>query len=110
MGGNNKEFGEFLRVKSKLIESTEKEEGTLQYEWYITGDKTDFMVVERYRDLAAAEIHNNGFGENFASEFLAACDIKGISYAGELSENLENTFKQLGATFYQADGGLNRIL
>ena len=97
-------------VKSKLIESTEKEEGTLQYEWFITGNKTEFMVVERYRDLAAAEIHNTTFGDNFASEFLAACEIKGISYAGELSENLENTFKQLGATFYEADGGLNRIL
>lgn len=108
--GTIKDLDAFKVIKAKLIESTEKEEGTLQYEWYITPNQTEFMVVERYRDLTAAEIHNASFGDKFAGEFLAACEINGISYAGELSESLETAFKQMGATFYQVDGGLNRIL
>ena len=107
--GSIKDKAAFEVIKEKLINSTEKEEGTLQYEWCINADKSDFMVIERYRDLVAAEIHNKTFGTTFATEFLAACEIKGVIYVGELSETLESTFKSMGASFYTLDGGMNRL-
>ena len=64
-----------------------KDPGTLQYELYLNDDQTECMIVERYRDSAAAMEHAANLGHLFA-DVLATVDIVHGELLGELSPEL----------------------
>ena len=62
---------DFMRLARRSMEITkERDTGTLQYDWFMNPDRTEFVLRERYRDSAAVLEHAANLGE-LMSEFMA---------------------------------------
>jgi quinol monooxygenase YgiN len=64
-----------------------KDTGTLQYELFLNDDQTECMIVERYRDSAAAAEHAANVGHLFA-DILATVELVHGELLGDLSPEL----------------------
>lgn len=64
-----------------------KDSGTLQYDLFLNDDQTECMVVERYRDSAAAMEHAANVGHLF-DDILATVSIVHGELLGEPSPEL----------------------
>lgn len=76
----------------------EKDKNTLQYEWFLSSDQTECVVLERYTD-------SNGLLEHIAhvgaalGRLVAVADLAVESF-GEHSEELIETTRPFGAKMY----------
>ena len=58
---------EYLRLSEQAMEIVRtKDSGTLAYDLYLNRDQSECMVIERYRDSAAAIEHAENVGPLFA--------------------------------------------
>ena len=64
-----------------------KDSGTLQYELFLNDDRTECMIVERYRDSEAAMEHAKNVGHLFA-DVLATVELVHGELLGDLSDEL----------------------
>ena len=79
---------EYLRLSDQAREIVRtKDSGTLGYDLYLNGDQSECMIIERYRDSAAAMEHAANLGHLFA-DVLATVDIVHGELLGELSPEL----------------------
>lgn len=53
-----------------------RDSGTLQYDWFLSGDRSECLVYERYRDSAALLEHLANLGDTMAA-LLRICSISG---------------------------------
>ena len=67
-----------------------KEPGTLAYDLYLNGDQTECMIIERYRDSAAAIEHAANVGHLFDA-VLATVSVVHGELLGEPSAELRAT-------------------
>jgi quinol monooxygenase YgiN len=57
----------FLDLARQCMDSTrEKDTGTLQYDWFLDGDRTECIVLERYVDSNAILEHAANLGDLLA--------------------------------------------
>ena len=60
----------FKPLVNKLVAATEKEPGTLAYEYTVGDDQKTVDLYERYTNAHAAVVHvTENFGPNFSKEF-----------------------------------------
>jgi len=79
---------EYLRLSDQAMEIVRtKDSGTLQYDLYLNGDKSECMFIERYRDSEAAIEHAANVGPLFAS-VLATVSVVHGELLGEPSAEL----------------------
>jgi len=87
-------LAEFKRLQSNCMESVRtKDTGTLQYDWYISSDYEECLVVERYRDSRALLEHFENLGKTMAALFETCSgsgEICGIP-SPELTKALEGS-------------------
>jgi quinol monooxygenase YgiN len=70
-------LAEFQRVASKCMESARtRDSGTLQYDGFFSGDHTECLVHERYRDSEALLEHPANLGGAIGA-LLETCTISG---------------------------------
>jgi len=68
---------EFKRLAAKCMESVRtRDSGTLQYDWFFSGDHSECLVVERYRDSEALLDHGTNLGATMDA-LLQTCSISG---------------------------------
>jgi quinol monooxygenase YgiN len=66
------QMDQFKPLIQKLVAATEKEPGTMGYEYNVGDDQKTVDIFERYADSKAAASHvTDNFGPNFSKEFLA---------------------------------------
>ena len=63
----------FEAVMNEIVEATTKEEGTLNYQYYVSDDG-DVLVYERFKDVESAHIHVSNW-DNFAERWIAAAEL-----------------------------------
>src|SRR5216683_8056202 len=69
------QMDKFMSLISKLVASTEKEPGALQFEFNIGEDQKTVDIFERYTDSKAALLHQaKSFGP-FSKEFFAVAKL-----------------------------------
>src|SRR5688500_15081673 len=79
---------DYLRLSDQALEIVRtKDSGTLGYDVQRNGDRSEVMVIERYRDSAAAIEHAANLGHLFAA-VLATVSIVHGEVLGEPSEEL----------------------
>jgi len=79
---------EYLRLSDQAVELVRaKEPGTLQYDLYLNGDRSECMFIERYRDSEAAIAHVANVGHLFAP-VLATVSVVHGELLGEPSADL----------------------
>jgi quinol monooxygenase YgiN len=90
---------EFKRIAKKCMQSLRtKDSGTLQYDWFFSGDQSECVVHERYRDSNAVLEHNANLGETLR-ELLEMCSGSGEVF-GSPSQDLVEGLKRIGARIY----------
>ncbi|MDE2092137.1 MAG: antibiotic biosynthesis monooxygenase [Gammaproteobacteria bacterium] len=93
---------DFKRLAAKCMDSVRtKDTGTLQYEWYFSGDYSECLVLERYRDSKALLEHMSNLGETMSALFKTCSgsgELCGIP-TPDLSKALENAPVQFYSPF-----------
>ena len=86
------QMDKFKPVVQKLVAATEKEPGTLEYEYAVGDDQKTVDIFERYTNSHAAVVHvTENFGPNFSKDFLAvAKPIRFVVY-GVPTDELKKT-------------------
>ena len=79
---------EYLRLSDQAMDLVQREEpGTLQYDIFLNADQSESMVIERYRDSAAAIEHAGHLGHLFPAVFATVELVHG-ELLGEPSAEL----------------------
>ena len=79
---------EYLRLSDQAMDLVRtKEPGTLQYDLYLNGDRSECMFIERYRDSEAAMEHVANVGHLFAAVLSTVSVVHG-ELLGEPSAEL----------------------
>jgi quinol monooxygenase YgiN len=95
-------------LMSEMVASTQQEQGTLAYEWFLSGDESVCHIYERYTGSAAALEHLGNFGANFAERFLACLDPTGFYVYGDPSADVRSVLDGFGAAYLGSFGGFSR--
>jgi len=97
----------FRAVAADLIAATEKEPGTLSYEWSLNADQTACHIFERYRNTEALLAHMNTFGPH-AERFFAAAQPERFHVYGAPSDAVKAALADLHPVYCASIGGFNR--
>jgi quinol monooxygenase YgiN len=84
---------EFERLSAQAMEIVRtKDSGTLQYDTYFNDDRTECVVIERYRDSEAAIEHAENLGHLFEA-ILATVTVVHGELLGDASPELRANLK-----------------
>ena len=90
---------EYERLADKCMESVRtRDSGTLQYDVYMSTDRTECVVLERYRDSEALLEHLANLGETM-NTLLETCSISG-EICGTPSAKLVNALEGSGVRIF----------
>ena len=89
----------FRAVAQECMKSVrEKDDGTLQYDWFFNEDQTECVVCERYRDSEAVMQHIANLGETMGA-LLETCDLS-LEVFGDPTPELIDATKALPTKVY----------
>ena len=103
------EMDKFKPVVQKLVAATEKEPGTLEYEYAVGDDQKTVDIFERYANSHAAVVHvTENFGPNFSKDFLAvAKPIRFVVY-GVPTDELKKTLADFNPIYMKPFDGFTK--
>ncbi len=92
---------EFKRLAAECMRvAREKDNGTLQYDFYFNADESECIVVERYRDSGALQEHLQNLGD-LMGEVMAICTTTG-EVLGEPTPELAQGLASFGVPVYKS--------
>ena len=95
-------------LMAEMVDATQGEPGTLDYEWYLSDDGTRVHVLERYEDSAAVLAHLATFGERFMGRFFATLSPERVVLYGAPSAAVREALAGLGPTVMAQAAGFSR--
>lgn len=97
-------MGEFRELSRQCLQSVKsKDQGTLQYDWFLDEAAGECVVVERYRDSAAVLEHMTNLGAVLQA-LLSITDLS-LEVCGKPSEDLVAAAEGLDVRVYSAMQG-----
>ena len=103
----NTDLDTFKTLMNEMVASTKGEQGTLNYEWFISEDGKSCHVFERYADSDALMSHLGNFS-TFAERFMAAVEVTSLQVYGNPNEQVVEALTGFGADFLKPLGGFAR--
>jgi quinol monooxygenase YgiN len=101
------DFPAFKALVSEIVAATEKEPGTLIYEYSVSTDRTVAHILERYRSDAVVSHVDITFAP-FAERFLSLVKITGLVVYGSPDAEVRKRLDPFGAVYMQSFGGFCR--
>jgi quinol monooxygenase YgiN len=98
----------FKALMEEMVEGTNTEPQTLNYEWYLSDDGGTIHLYEKYTDSNAMIAHVNGFLEKYAERFLACIDVTRFTVYGNPSAAARELLAGFGPTYLGPWGGFAR--
>lgn len=103
------EYDNLITLMNEMVEATQANEpGTINYEWFVSEDKTSLHVYERYVDSAATMVHLGSFGTNFAKRFMGCLEPTRMTVYGDPDETVRKALATMGAVHMDFLGGFAR--
>lgn len=102
----NGQRGAFEAVMKEIVTETEKEEGALNYQYFVS-DEGDVLVYERFKDAEAAHIHVSNW-DSFAARWVAAAEPTRMVHLGDLPDDLRARHAALAPLWLKPFGGFAR--
>ena len=96
----------FEAVMGDIVEATRQEEGTLNYQYYVSDDG-DVLVYERFRDVESAHIHVTNWDKH-AKRWIAAAEPTRMVHLGDLPDDLRGRHAALATLWLKPFGGFAR--
>ena len=97
---------EFEAVMKEIVAETEKEGGTLNYQYYVSDDG-DVLVYERFATVESAQIHITNW-DNYAERWVAAAPATRMVHLGNLPDDLRERHAALAPKLLKPFGGFAR--
>ena len=99
----------FEALAREMTAGSEKEPGTLGYEWFFSADRKRCRLLERYVDKAAVEAHFTGpvVGE-FVPRMASFCSIELFEIYGDPGPLVAAMAGSFGAEVFTYSTGLSR--
>lgn len=97
---------EFEQVIQDIVAATTPEEGTLNYQYYISDDG-DVLVYERFADVASAHAHVDTW-DRFVERWVAAAEPTRMVHLGNLPDDLRERHAALAPLLLRPAGGFAR--
>lgn len=102
-------LADFETLMNEMSQATQQNEpNTLNYEWWVSDDKSACHIYERYTDSDAVMTHLMNFGANFAERFLSHVEPTRFVVYGNVNEDVKAGLKDLGPIYMDAFGGYSR--
>ena len=99
-------FQEIARV---MVAGSQKEPGTLGYDWYLSGDGRRCRIVETYADAEAVLAHLKGpVVQQLVPRLLEASSLGGFEVYGDPGLKAAQMLAGFGAEVFEPWHGLNR--
>jgi len=93
-------FEDFTRTALEMLACSQKEPGTLGYDWYFSEDRKRCRLLETYVDAAAMQAHMAGPAvQEFVPKLLQASNISAFEVYGDPGSAGE-TLKGFGAEIF----------
>lgn len=93
----------------EMVAATDKEPGTLIYEWYFDDAAETCYIHERYADRMACDEHIDGFVANFGERFLSLASNIKLSVCGDPSEKVREVLAGLEPSYFALAAGFDRF-
>jgi quinol monooxygenase YgiN len=100
---------ELLSIAETMTAGSRKEPGTLGYEWFSSGDKKRFRLVETYANSAAVLAHFTGpVVTQLVPKLAAVCSVDGLEVYGDPGKEVMGLAAGFGAEIFHYRMGINR--
>ena len=87
----------FKAQAKKMKDATEKEIGTLSYDFFINEEKREAFIVEKYADDKAFMAHMDQFlQEEFIPTILTMMELTSLKMLGPVTEEIDDFFAKGG--------------
>ena len=99
----------FEGIVQAMIAGSQKEPGTLGYDWYLSGDRKRCRLVENYADANAALAHLTGpVVRELVPKVLAVSSLSGFEVYGDPGPKAAEMLAGFGAEIFKLWHGLSR--
>jgi quinol monooxygenase YgiN len=99
----------FETIAWAMAEASEKEPGTLTYDFYLTGDRTKCRLVESYVDANAVLAHFKGPAvQQLAPKLLESSNISSFEVYGDPGPEMTKMLAAFKAEIFLPRHGLSR--
>jgi quinol monooxygenase YgiN len=104
------QMDKFKQIVKKLVAATEKEPGTLAFEYSVGNDQKTVDLYERYTNAHAAVVHvTENFGPNVSKEYLAlAKPERFVVYTAAPTDELKKTLADFHPIYMTPFDGFTR--
>ena len=97
------------KLMTEIVEATkENEQGTMAYEWTISGDNKKCHIHERYADSEATLTHLATFTSQYAARLMETGDATGFVVYGNPNYEVEKILDGFDAVYMTPIGGFIR--
>ena len=96
----------FKAVVEEIVAETRKEDGTLNYQYFVSDDG-DVLVLERFADVTSAQTHIDNW-DVFADRWLAAAPATRMVHLGNLPDTLRARHAALAPKLLKPFAGFAR--
>ena len=97
-----------LKVVQQLVADTEKEEGSLTYEYFVSDDESTIAIHERYVDSAAADLHLTHTFPPYSESFAKFTETESFFIHGDVSTELKARLKEAKVIYLKPFAGFYR--
>ncbi len=102
-------FNAFEKTMKEMTAGTEGEAGTLEYDWFLSADRSKCRLVENYVDAKAMVAHMTGpVVQVLVPKLLESGTLTGFEVYGDPGAEAREMFAPLGVEFFAAWGGVTR--
>lgn len=106
---NDGQSAAFHQIAAWMTEVSNKEPGTLGYEWFADPDGKSYRLVETYKDAAAVEAHFAGLAVlEGVPKLVTTCQVGDCEFYGDPGPTVTETAKGMGAILFAYKFGLDR--
>jgi quinol monooxygenase YgiN len=100
---------EFENTVRAMIAASDREPGTLGYEWFLSGDRRQCRLIETYRDGDAALAHLTGpVVQKLVPQLLHAATLQRFEVYGDPGKKASEMLAGFGAAIFSPWHGLRR--
>jgi quinol monooxygenase YgiN len=106
---NEGKLDAFESIAQAMVEGSQKEPGTLGYEWFLSADHKRCRLLETYRDANAVLAHFNGpVVQELVPKLLGTASLAGFEVYGDPGPKATEMLKGFGAEIFEFRRGLDR--
>jgi quinol monooxygenase YgiN len=99
----------FEGIAQEMVAGSQREPGTVGYEWFLSADRKRCRLIETYTDAAAVLAHFKGpVVQELVPKLLGTASVAGFEVYGDPGPKASEMLAGFGAEIFEFQHGLDR--